>query len=184
MLIVVTILKCVLLLITCTWVLYWWLHGLGSPKFWRRGFDSCSRHWCVSKFFRVVFFSRGAYPLYKQSYQLSVKSNKTSRDFSVSTVIKLRTERPAFYSWWGWGISLFATASRPALGPLTLWSNGYCGLFPSRVKLPGREADHSPSSSAEVKNAWSYISYPPYRDRIWDPPSQLSSRYQGPFSRE
>jgi hypothetical protein len=29
------------------------------------------------------------------------------------------------------------------------------------VKRPGREADHSPPSSAEVKNAWSYTSTPP-----------------------
>jgi hypothetical protein len=28
--------------------------------------------------------------------------------------------------------------------------------------IPGREADHSPPSSAEVKNAWSYASTPPY----------------------
>jgi hypothetical protein len=28
------------------------------------------------------------------------------------------------------------------------------------VKWPGREADHSPPSSAEVKNAWSYTSTP------------------------
>jgi hypothetical protein len=27
---------------------------------------------------------------------------------------------------------------------------------------PGREADHSPPSSAEVKNAWSYTSTPQY----------------------
>jgi len=27
----------------------------------------------------------------------------------------------------------------------------------SGVKQPEREADHSPSPSAEVKNAWSYI---------------------------
>jgi hypothetical protein len=26
------------------------------------------------------------------------------------------------------------------------------------VKRPGRDADHSPPSSAEVKNAWSYTS--------------------------
>jgi hypothetical protein len=32
--------------------------------------------------------------------------------------------------------------------------------FP-RVKQPGCEADHSPPSSAEVKNAWSYTSTPP-----------------------
>jgi hypothetical protein len=31
------------------------------------------------------------------------------------------------------------------------------------VKRPGREADHSPPSSAEVKNAWSYISTSPIR---------------------
>jgi len=30
------------------------------------------------------------------------------------------------------------------------------------VKRLGREADHSPQSSAEVKNAWSCISTPPY----------------------
>jgi hypothetical protein len=29
------------------------------------------------------------------------------------------------------------------------------------VKRPGREADHSPPSSAEVKNAWNYTSTPP-----------------------
>jgi len=31
------------------------------------------------------------------------------------------------------------------------------------VKRSGREADHSPPSSVEVKNAWSYISNPPVR---------------------
>jgi hypothetical protein len=29
------------------------------------------------------------------------------------------------------------------------------------VKRPGREADHSPPSSTDVKNAWSYTSIPP-----------------------
>jgi hypothetical protein len=31
------------------------------------------------------------------------------------------------------------------------------------IKLPGRKADHSPLSSAEFKNAWSYTSPPPIR---------------------
>jgi len=31
------------------------------------------------------------------------------------------------------------------------------------VKRPGREADHSPPSSDEVNNAWSYSSAPPIR---------------------
>jgi len=32
---------------------------------------------------------------------------------------------------------------------------------------PGNEADHSPPSSAEVKNAWSYTSTPPYVFMAW-----------------
>jgi hypothetical protein len=55
---------------------------------------------------------------------------------------------------------LFVTASRPVLGsthPPILWVPG---ALTSGVKRPGREADHSPPSSAKVKNAWSYTSTP------------------------
>jgi hypothetical protein len=45
---------------------------------------------------------------------------------------------------------------RPASSPM-----GTREFF-SGVKRPGREADHSPPSSAEVKNAWSYTSTPQY----------------------
>jgi hypothetical protein len=38
--------------------------------------------------------------------------------------------------------------------------------FPG-VKRPAREADHSPPSSAEVKNAWSYNSTPQYVFIAW-----------------
>jgi hypothetical protein len=34
-------------------------------------------------------------------------------------------------------------------------------VFSLGVKRPGGEADHSPPSSADVKNAWSYTSTPP-----------------------
>jgi hypothetical protein len=37
----------------------------------------------------------------------------------------------------------------------------------SGVKLPGREANHSPPPSAKVKNAWSYICAPPYVFMVW-----------------
>jgi hypothetical protein len=36
-------------------------------------------------------------------------------------------------------------------GPYSLLSSGYCDSFP-RVKRPGHEADHSPSSNAEINN--------------------------------
>jgi hypothetical protein len=61
----------------------------------------------------------------------------------------------------GIGNVLFTTASRPVLGP----THPPIQLMPRTlylgVKRPGREADHSPPSSAEVKNTWSYISTPP-----------------------
>jgi len=39
------------------------------------------------------------------------------------------------------------------------------GAVSLEVKRPGREADHSPPSSAQVKRAWSYTSTPPVRLR-------------------
>jgi hypothetical protein len=60
-------------------------------------------------------------------------------------------------------IFLFTTASRPALGstqPPVQWIPGAVSLG---VKQPGRKADHSPPSSAEVKNAWNYAYTPPIR---------------------
>jgi len=57
------------------------------------------------------------------------------------------------------GLSIFSTASRPAVGPTQppiQWVHGY--PFPG-VKRPEREADHSPPT-AEVKNVWRYTSTP------------------------
>jgi hypothetical protein len=41
------------------------------------------------------------------------------------------------------------------------------GVLSLGVKRPGREADHSPSYSVEVKNAWSYTSTPQYTFMVW-----------------
>jgi hypothetical protein len=45
-------------------------------------------------------------------------------------------------------------------GPPSLLFNGYRGLFPAGVKRPGREADNSPPTCAEVKKMWIYTSIP------------------------
>jgi hypothetical protein len=59
-------------------------------------------------------------------------------------------------------------ASRPALGPThSLLSSGYRGVLSSVVKLPRREADHSPPTSSKVKNAWCYTSTPQYVFMAW-----------------
>jgi hypothetical protein len=56
----------------------------------------------------------------------------------------------------------FSTSSRPALGftkPPIQWVPG--PLSPG-VKRPGREVDHLPPTSAEVKKMWIYTPTPPY----------------------
>jgi len=61
------------------------------------------------------------------------------------------------------GFSLSSTTSRPALGPTQPPIRWVPGAFTPRAKRPGREADHLPLCSAEVKNAWSYTYTPPIR---------------------
>jgi hypothetical protein len=56
-----------------------------------------------------------------------------------------------FYSRPGLGIFLFTTASRTALGPTQPPIQWVPGALSLGVKWPGREADHSPPSNAEVK---------------------------------
>jgi hypothetical protein len=51
----------------------------------------------------------------------------------------------------GVGIFLFDTMSRPALGPTEPPIQWVLGTLSLGVKGPGREADYSPPSSAEVK---------------------------------
>jgi len=72
--------------------------------------------------------------------------------------------------WLGYGpqttegarILFFATASIQDLGPTQSPIQRAPG-----VRRPKCEADHSPPSSNEVKNAWSYASTPPYVFMAW-----------------
>jgi hypothetical protein len=57
---------------------------------------------------------------------------------------------------------IFATASRPAVGPTQPPSEWVKGAFCPGVKQAGRDADHSPPSSPEVRNARSYTSTSQY----------------------
>jgi hypothetical protein len=61
------------------------------------------------------------------------------------------------------GSRIFSSPRRPDRfwGPFNLLSNGYWELFP-RGKMAGREANHSPPASAEVKKMWIYTSTSPY----------------------
>jgi hypothetical protein len=63
----------------------------------------------------------------------------------------------------GLGIFIFTTASRPALEPTQPPIQWLPEALSLMVKRPDREADHSPPSSTEVKNEWSYTFIPPIR---------------------
>jgi hypothetical protein len=65
------------------------------------------------------------------------------------------------------GIFLFTTVSRLTLGRTQPPIQWYGGLFSRGVKRPELEGDHSPPSSAEVKNAWSYTSTSQYVFMAW-----------------
>jgi hypothetical protein len=57
-------------------------------------------------------------------------------------------------------VFLFTPTFRPALGPTLPPIQWVPGTLSLGVKWLGHEADHSPPSSAEVKNAGSYMSTP------------------------
>jgi hypothetical protein len=57
---------------------------------------------------------------------------------------------------------LLSTWSRPVLGSSQPPIQWVPGTLSPRVKRQGREADHSPPTSAEVKKMWIYTSTPPY----------------------
>jgi hypothetical protein len=96
---------------------------------------------------------------------ISVTSNSpppqppsTSRDSSVGIAIRVL----GFDSRWGLGIFLFTAASRTALRhtqPPIQWIPGALSLG---AKRPGREADHSTLSSAEVKEWMELYLHSPY----------------------
>jgi hypothetical protein len=61
----------------------------------------------------------------------------------------------------GWVKNIVSsTSSRPVLGPSQLSRQWASGSLSPGIKLPGREADHSPPTSAEVKETWIYTSTP------------------------
>jgi hypothetical protein len=57
---------------------------------------------------------------------------------------------------------LLSTSSRPALEPIQLPIQWVLGDLSPGLKWKGREADHSPPTSAEVNKMWIYTSTPPY----------------------
>jgi hypothetical protein len=81
-------------------------------------------------------------------------------DSSVGVVLGWTIRALGFDSRRELGIILFTTASRTTLEPTQPHIQWLTGALSLGIKQLGREADHSPLSSAEVKNVWSYTSTP------------------------
>jgi hypothetical protein len=91
-------------------------------------------------------------------------SDKPRFPFSPGSVLDkfcYRLNDRGFESQQGLGIFLFTTASKPALVPTQPPIQWVLGAISLEVKRPGREANHSPPSTAKVKNEWGYTSTPP-----------------------
>jgi hypothetical protein len=94
-----------------------------------------------------------------------LRMGSKSCDSSIDVATGLRAGRSGFDFRLGLGIFLFATVTRPTLRPSQSPVRWVAGAVSPGVKRPGLEADHSPPSSAEAKNAWSYTSTPPLSSR-------------------
>jgi hypothetical protein len=82
-------------------------------------------------------------------------------------VTRLRAGRPWFAYWRrGRSSSLRHRVNKGSGVHKASYPMGTAGYFP-RVKRPGREANHSPPSSAEVKSVWPYTSNPPFVFMAW-----------------
>jgi hypothetical protein len=96
---------------------------------------------------------------------VSYKSRDSSVGIALGYVLTDRGIRVRFPV--GLGIFLFTTASRTALEPTQPPIQWIPRALSLGVERPGREADHSPPSSADVKNAWSYTFILQYVFMAW-----------------
>ena len=88
---------------------------------------------------------------------------------------------------------MFIFSKHMLWGLPSLLFSGHCGRFPSTVKRPKLEADHSSPTGVDVKNEWSVYLYSPiyfynvHKDNytfyslfFGDFPSSLSPEYRFP----
>jgi hypothetical protein len=81
----------------------------------------------------------------------------------------LRNGRPGFDCQEGQREDFFFVCHRVQIGPEATQPRIQFvpGALSLEIERSGREADHSALHSAEVNNAWSYTSTPPYNFMVW-----------------
>ena len=127
----------------------------------RRSRTSTNRSWRRQP--QNVFWVVITLPTFDILFLLDTSTAFSSSRISFSVLLMLWAGRSGV-STLVKGKNFFSSPNRPERlwVPLSLHYDGYRGSF-SGVKWPGHKYDHSPRSSAEVKNEWSYTSAPPIR---------------------
>jgi hypothetical protein len=94
-----------------------------------------------------------------------------SRDSSVGVARGYRLDDRGFRIQFSAGAENFSLHHRVQNGsaahPVSFPMGSGPGALTLRLKRTGREADHSPPSSSEVKNAWGYTCIPQYAFMAW-----------------
>jgi hypothetical protein len=85
-----------------------------------------------------------------------------SRDSAVGVATRYRLEDWGVVVQVPVGSRIFSTSSRPAVGPTQPPIKWVPGALSSGIKWQGREADHSPPTSAQVKKMWIHPPTPQY----------------------
>jgi hypothetical protein len=99
----------------------------------------------------------------KVCYNLNnVIISNMSQESAVGIAIGYRLEDQGVGVLIAVGSRIFSTSSRPVLGPTQPPIKWLSWALSLGVKRPGRETDHSPPVSAEVKKTWIYTSIPTY----------------------
>jgi len=101
----------------------------------------------------------------KRTAQVSVFLSNAPQEQSrlvPTNVVNKSSQNPPIKSRQRLGTFLHTTVSRLALESTQLPTQWVSGALSLGVKWTGREADHLPQSSVEVKSTWSYISTPQY----------------------
>jgi hypothetical protein len=94
--------------------------------------------------------------LFTQQFEKPNSSKELSQFQECWTV-----RNSSFFPTWAKYFFFFAAATR-SFGPTQPLTQWVLGTDPPEVKWQEPEAVHSPPCGAEFKNAWSFISIPPY----------------------
>jgi hypothetical protein len=99
---------------------------------------------------------------------LQTRTSVTLRDFTIMSGYSMQTQLLPSTKLPKLLFANYPTTAQLVNRLAAVWTDLFCSYWSSSLpeeKLPWRKIDHTSSSSAEVKNKWSFTSDPPYAFR-------------------